>query len=292
MRLVTQSHCLADSFGDEQAVRMMAEAGYDGIDWSFFGMTNDDDIWCGDSWQEHAEHLKKVGDECGIVFRQAHAPFSTSKGEEPYDTVMMQRIIRSMEAASIMGIEYIVVHPKQHLPYAKNKKILFDWNVAMYRELIPYCEKFNIHVCTENMWQYDSNRGVIIDSVCSQPEEFCAMVDAVDSEWLVACLDIGHSALVGVDPADFIRELGNKRLKALHVHDVDHRHDCHTLPFMEKLDWASITAALGEIDYQGDFTFEADNFLFVLPKKLQLEGAKFMVKTGRYLIEQVENSRP
>ena len=117
------------------------------------------------------------------------------------------------------------------------------------------------------------------------------MVDAVDSEWIVGCLDIGHSALVGVDPADFIRELGNKRLKALHVHDVDHRHDNHTLPFMEKLDWASITEALGEIDYQGDFTFEADNFLNVLPNALKLEGAKFMVKTGRYLIEQVENSR-
>ena len=291
MRLSTQTHCLAEKFGDEQAVRILAEAGYDAIDWSFFNMFDDNDVWVREGWKEHAHALRKVGDECGIAFNQAHAPLGTSKGEEPFDTMAMERILQSIEIASILGIDNIIVHPKQHLPYAKNKKYLFDINVEMYKNMMPLCEKLGVRICTENMWQYDTNRQVIIDSVCSQPEEFCAMVDAVGSPWLGACLDIGHAALVGVDPADFIRELGHDRLKALHVHDVDHRRDCHTLPFMEKLDWASITAALGEIDYTGDFTFEADQFLYAFPKALQPEAAKFMVKTGRYLMEQVEANR-
>lgn len=234
--------------------------------------------------------MKEIAQTCGIGFSQAHAPFHTSRGTEPYDTVMMQRIIDSMEAAAIMGVDYIIVHPKQHLPYAKNQSTLFEMNVEMYKSLIPYCEKFQIHVCVENMWQFDEKRGIIIDSVASQPEEFCAIVDAVNSPWIVACLDIGHAALVGVDPADLIRALG-PRLKCLHVHDVDYRRDCHTLPFLEKLDWESITAALAEIGYEGDFTFECATFPHRFPRELREDACVLMEKTGRYLMHRIQEQR-
>lgn len=235
--------------------------------------------------------MKALAAQYGIGFSQAHAPFPTSMGEEPFDTERMACIVRSMEAAAIMGVQYIVVHPRQHLRYAQNKRQLFDENVAMYKSLIPYCQKFGIHVCAENMWQWDAKRGIIIDSVCSQPEEFCDLIDAVDSPWIVACLDIGHTGLVGQDPADFIRALGTRRLKALHVHDVDLLHDNHTLPFLQKLDWDSVTKALADIDYQGDFTFEAENFTRCFPKELQEDACKFMERTGRYLIRQVDAKR-
>lgn len=288
MKLVTQTDCLAATFGDEEAVKMLAAAGFDGIDWSFFNMLNEEDVWNRDDWREHALELKSLGEACGIVFRQAHAPFPTTRGVEPFDTQVMEKILRSMEAASLMGIRYIVVHPIQHLPYRKNRELLFEKNVELYRGLIPHCERLGIHVCCENMWQYDDKRGVITDSVCARPEEFCALVDAVGSEWIVGCLDIGHTVLTGEDPADFIRALGSGRLKALHVHDVDYRRDCHTLPFMERLDWDSITAALREIGYAGDFTFEADQFLNRFPEKLRPEASGLMAKTGRYLISLIE----
>lgn len=291
MRCVTQTDCLGATFGNEQAIRILADAGYDALDMTLYTMVNDDDNWCRDDWREQALKLKEVARECKIDFSQAHAPFPTTRGEEPFDTVTMERIIRSMEIASILGVKNIVVHPKHHVSYVKNKKWLFDINVQMYKDLIPYCEKYNIHVCIENMWQYDEKRHIIVDSVCAQPEEFCAMIDAVSSPWIVACLDIGHCALVGVDPADMIRALGHNRLKALHVHDVDHLHDCHTLPYMEELDWNSITSALAEIDYSGDFTFEADNFLWKLPKELRLDGVSFMEKTGRHLVGLIEQNR-
>lgn len=47
--------------------------------------------------------------------------------------------------------------------------------------------------------------------------------------------------------------------------------------------------ALREIGYQGEFTFEADNFLFGFPKELYQPAAKLMVETGRYLIRPHEN---
>lgn len=291
MRLVTTTEKIAEAFGDEECVRILAEAGFDAIDWGFFEMAAGKGIWCTDEWKEHALRLKELGEECGIGFSQAHAPFPSSEGKEPADTVIRERILRSMQAAALMGVRNIVVHPKQHLTYAKEKERLWQENLDFYRSLIPYCEEYGIRVCVENMWQYDNKRRYIVDSVCSQPEEFCGMLDALDSPWIVGCLDIGHSALVGVEPEDFIRAMGKNRLQALHVHDVDYVHDCHTMPFMERLDWESITCALAEIGYEGDFTFEADEFYNGFPKPMKRKACRLMAETGRYLISQIEEHR-
>lgn len=291
MKLCTQTHAMVDSFGPEEGVRKLAQAGYDALDFSFFEMVNGQGPWLKRDWKARAKKVRAVADELGIEIRQAHAPFPSSKGSEPFDTEIRKRIIRSMEVASIMGVKHIIVHPVQHMTYKKNEKKLFDMNVEFYRSLIPECERLNIKVCVENMWQRDDKRKYIVDSVCATIEEFNAMLDTIDSPWIVGCLDVGHTALVGTEPQDFIRAMGPKRLQALHVHDVDYLNDCHTMPFMERLDWNEICKALGEIGYEGDFTFEADTFLFNLPKELQLDGARLMVKVGRYLISQIESYR-
>ena len=291
MKLCTQTHAMVDSFGPEEGLRLLAEAGYDAIDWSFFEMVDGRGPWLKEDWKERAISLRALADQLGVEIHQAHAPFPSSKGSEPFDTEIRRRIIRSMEVAHILGVEHIIVHPLQHLTYHTHAKELFDMNVAFYRSLIPECERLQIKVCAENMWQRDEKRKYIVDSVCSQPAEFNALLDTVDSPWITGCLDLGHTALVGTEPQDFIRAMGRKRLQALHVHDVDYLRDCHTMPFMQKLNWAEICKALGEIDYEGYLTFEADNFLFSLPKELQLDGAKLMVQVGRYLIRQIDAAR-
>ncbi len=285
MKLVTQTEALAEAFGEKECIMILAEAGFDAADVSFFGMEEGKGIWCEENWREYALLLKETGEEAGLIFTQAHAPFPSSHGSEPYDTNIRKWIIRSMEAASLMGVRDIVVHPVQHLDYRKNRERLFEMNLAFYRSLIPYCEEFNIRVCAENMWQYDSRRQYIVDSVCSCPEEFNRMLDEVGSPWIVGCLDLGHCALVGTEPADFIRAMGKERLQALHVHDVDYVSDCHTMPFLESLDWKAITRALGQIGYEGNLTFEADEFLKKMPRELMPEAARLLAKTGRYLIK-------
>ena len=294
MKLSTQTSYVIEKYGMEEGIRALAKAGYDAIDYSFFDLNNLNDEsspWLQDDWRERAARAKAVAAECGITIDQAHAPFGTSSTQPGYDEKMMGRILRSMEAASIMGVHDIVVHPRQHLPYATNADKLFEENVALYKGLIPYCEKWNIRVCAENMWQYDDKRKVIIHSICARPEEFAALLDAVDSPWIVGCLDIGHCAITSVNPVDAIRTLGAGRLKALHVHDVDYVNDSHNMPFVEKLDWAAITAALAEIGYDGNFTFEADAFLWPFPLPLLPDAVDFMVKVGRYLANEVETKK-
>lgn len=287
MRLITQTHALASSHEPEEAIRIIKDAGFDGIDWSFFEMTDGPSPFLKPDYLETAQRLREAADAAGIPILQAHAPFPSSRGSEPYDTEIHKRIIRSMEAASVMGVRHIVVHPKQHIPYAKNKDALFELNVRFYESLIPECERLDITVCLENMWTRDSRRGYIVESVCASPEEFSGMLDAIGSPYIGGCLDLGHTALIGIEPEDFIRAVGSRHLTCLHVHDVDYVRDCHTLPFQQKLHWDKICLALKEVGYQGDFTFEADNFLFPVPKELQPAASSFMCRVGRYLVAQI-----
>lgn len=285
MLLSTQTDYLGAKFGNERAVRMLAEAGFDAFDLSMFH--TDLDIIAHGDHVEYAKGLRAVADECGILCNQAHAPFPTSYGDER-DEEVFRVTVRAMEVAAILGAKCIVVHPRQHLVYADEgaPERLFEINREFYGALLPYAEKFGIRVACENMWQW--RRGRCVDSTCSTPEEFCRYIDAHGSEWITACLDIGHVPLVDGSLGDMIRALGRGRLGALHVHDNDLRSDSHVLPYTAKIDFDEVLEALAEIDYAGDFTFEADNFYARFPEELAQECANFMCKVGRTMMARIE----
>lgn len=289
MLLSTQTGNLAGRFGDEEAVRRLADAGYDCLDYSMFHMSNDDSPMNGDDYRERAQRLREVAEESGVFFNQAHCPF-TFKWDDPVlrEKVIIPRHIRALEIASILGVKNIIVHPLHHFEYKGHEKEAHDMNMDFYRMLLPYCEKFGINVALENMWQRDRKRKCICDDTCSRATEFAAWIDELNDPHFVACLDLGHCGLVGEEAQDAIRTLGAERLKALHVHDNDYINDQHTLPFLGKMDWKAITAALREIGYTGELTFEADAFLRNYLNEDIGMATKFMVQTGRRLIEMIE----
>ncbi len=293
MLLSTQTEALGSLYGEPETIRMLAKAGFDAFDLSLFSMFSDPNYPMNrPDFRDFASQLKDVAKDCGIVCNQAHAPFASSVGDPERDRAIFQSIVQAMEGAAIVGAKIIVVHPMHHLSYRTHATQLMEMNLDFYRRLIPYCEKFGIQVACENMWQYNEEGKRIIDSVCSRPEEFCRYLDELDSPWIVGCLDVGHTALTDEDLGCYIRQMGRKRLRALHVHDNDLRDDDHTLPFTGKIDFAALTSALAEIGYEGDFTLEADAFLLRFPKELVPEALGLMGKTGRYLAEQVERAKP
>ena len=291
MLLSTQTAVLEAKFGYEKALKILADAGYDAYDMSFFHPVSDNDPLYSDNFREYAKSLREHADKAGIICNQAHAPFPSSKGDEVKDKAILSSILRAMEAASILGAKNIVVHPKQHMPYRENAELLKKMNIEFYKSLIPYCEKFNINVAVENMWQMNPvGNNTIVESTCSKVEEFCEYIDGVNSDRIVACLDIGHVSLYGENMSVIIRGLG-KRLKALHVHDTDGYRDLHTLPFTACNDFPLIMKLLAEIDYEGDLTFEADSFFRNFPLCMYQDVAEFMQKTGRCLINMFEEAK-
>ncbi|MEI6578825.1 MAG: sugar phosphate isomerase/epimerase family protein [Eubacteriales bacterium] len=278
MKISTQTCVLANIFGDKKTIQMLAEIGYDCIDYSMFGSKTESPLF-GDDFEKYASELKHIADESGICFNQTHAPFPSYKtGNDEYNKKTLPQIIRSIIITSILGAKHVIVHPTA---LRENQK---DFNINFFNNLIPVCKEYNVVVAIENMFGSNQNNGQIIANVCSTGEDFCEYLDALDSRYFTACLDTGHAGLVGETAASMVRTLGHDRLKALHVHDNNHLKDIHTLPFTQSLNWQDITAALKEINYTGDFTFEADNFLRGFPEELVISASKFMLETGRYLV--------
>jgi sugar phosphate isomerase/epimerase len=90
--------------------------------------------------------------------------------------------------------------------------------------------------------------------------------------------------LILVTPVD----IHHDRLGALHVHDVDRIRDLHTLPYLGKLNWDDITAALRDVDYTGDFTYEVESFLHPLDDSFIPTALRFMHDVGRHLINKIK----
>lgn len=291
MILSTNTSYLAKKFGHKEAIRMISEAGFDAYDMSFFGNNDpEQNHFFADDYIEYAHSVRDFADSLGIKCNQIHSPFGSSTGEPIKDAEIFESIVRSIECASILGAKVAVVHPCQHLKYEidGNPEILKEINMDFYGRLIPYAEKFKVKIGCENMWQYSDRFKKIVHSTCATPAEFLDYVDSVGSEWLVACLDIGHTVLVGEKNETMIRTLGKNRLKALHVHDVDGHSDLHTLPYLSNIDWESTMGGLREIGYEGDLTFEAGHILIGMPDALLPSTLRFMHDVGRHLISIIE----
>lgn len=280
MLLSTQTENLAGRFGIVKAVEMLASAGFDAVDLSLFD-NSENEFWFTGDWEPVLKQALKTARENGVSFNQSHAPFATMRdGDDEYNAYMMPRVKRAVEIAGTAGVKNIVVHP---VCFKENQT---EKNLAMYDELLPYAKNAGVKIAVENMWGRDDRRGVIRPNVCSTGETLGAFYDLLDKKYFSVCLDIGHIGLVGEYEYETIKTLGHDRLHALHVHDNDYIHDSHTLPFTMKLPWADICRGLKEIDYSGDFTYEADNFISRVPDELIPAALKYMVSVGRYLMSQ------
>ena len=268
----------------KEALDIVKNAGFDCADYSFTVLPKTTLIELSDELETYRD-IRRYADGIGLPFNQAHAPFASSTGDPDDDAVRFHRIANSITLAGILGVKHVIVHPKQHLPYRYNEAILKEMNYDFYRALIPYAEDAGVKIAIENMWKKNPAQTHIDHSVCSHIEEHIEYVDMLGSPVFEACLDVGHCALVGEDPAQSIRRLGHDRLHALHVHDLDFVSDMHTLPGCAKIDFKPIMRALRDIDYDGELTLEACYFLRGFEPDFHPEAVAFMAKRARFLAD-------
>lgn len=284
MLLVTKTEFLDTRTDTPTAVKMIADAGFDAYDLSMFDTNLP---LYKEGYHEYLKKIKETADKCGIRCTQSHAPFpSAISGNDEFNKKRFDEIVRAFECAAYLGAEIIVVHPIQHF---KDGDDPHQMNVEFYKKLLPYAKKFGIKIATENMWGYDEKRACCIKNVCSDAEMFNKMIDDINDEYLVGCLDLGHCGLVGEEAQDMLRQMGSKRIKALHIHDNDYRNDSHTIPYMGKMNWEEIMKAIAEIGYEGNFTYEACSFFQGLPTDCVDIALEMMSKLGRRMIKKIED---
>lgn len=285
MNLSVELYSVTKHFGDHKAVELIKQAGFDAIDYSYYYEKECEEI-LGENYKEYAREFRAYLDRSGISCNQAHAPFTFQYGmsldvsEEKY-----LHIVRSMESAAILGAKNIVVHA-----VTVPEDVDFEaYNIEYYKSFIPYCEAFNIHVAVENLFSRDPKRHRLVGKLGS-PKELNSIIKKIDSPWIVACVDVGHAALTGYEPEDFISRVDPGILKCLHIQDNDYLDDRHMLPYLANLNWSAVMTALKKCGYEGELTFEIVKYLQKFPPELIPDALKFAAVIGKHLISIYENT--
>ena len=286
MKLSMEIYALQQRFGDKRAAELIAAAGFDCIDYSYYWQAEDSPV-LGDGYLSYAKDLRAHLDAVGIACNQAHAPFVVKYGDAfDESNPRFLQTVRAIEAASVLGADCIVVH-SIGIPEEEKGVELADYNDIYFKSLEPYCKKYGIRIAVENLFSRDKKRRCFKGRF-GTPAELCGFLRRLNSPWFVACIDVGHAALVGCEPEDFIAGMERGMLKSLHIQDNDYLGDCHVLPYMGQLNWQGITAALKDIAYDGELTFEIFKFLGRIPDGLVPDALRFAVAVGRDLIARIE----
>ncbi len=282
MKISTEIHSAAKIVGEEKAIELIAKAGFDAWDFSMFLMCKydwksgvllpNDHPLAGNEALSFARRLKRIGLDFGIHCNQSHAPFPSTVGG------IRDRLKIAIECTAEAGGEVCIIHPDN------NKGA--EENAEMYFELLPFAKECGVKIATENMWNWDKEKNQAAPAACSSPKSFLEHLNAVNDDFFVACLDIGHAEMRGLDTNSYemIKALGGK-LAALHVHDNDLWHDSHQIPFSMNIDFASVARALKEINYSGYLTLEADSYLKKFNEDTIYDGVKDLALSAKRLAE-------
>lgn len=285
MKISTETRSAARHTGIEKAIENIAKAGFDAFDLSMLSMvsynwsTNEavmsNDPLAGADYLAHARKLKQIGLDNGIVCNQTHAPYPT------YCSLIRDCFKRSIECTAEAGGDICVIHP-DHFQTVEQ-------NVEMFLELLPFAKSHGVKIAAENMWGWSDEKQSAARTACSDPENFLAHLNGVNDEYFVACLDIGHAEMKGLDTsaAELIDALGG-HLQCLHIHDNDFLHDSHQIPFSMEIDFDSVAKALKRNGYQGYLTLEAVSYLNNRSAETVLDGLCDMANAARKLGEMIE----
>ncbi len=272
--------------GEERAIELIAQAGFDAWDYTMTDMAKFD--WRTDrilpstspllnsDYLAFARKLRRVGEDNGIRCNQSHAPFPVRF------KAVKDLLKRSIEITAEVGGDICVIHPD-------NDKTP-EQNAETYLEILPFAKSAGVKIATENMWNWNAALDHALPAACSNHENFLAHIKAVNDPYLVACLDIGHAEMYGLNTSsiDMIKTLG-KSVQSLHIHDNDKRHDLHKIPFSESIEFSGIVKALKEIDYDGYFTLEVDSYFDGKDVSFVKKGMAELFASVRKLADEFEN---
>ena len=284
MKIVNSTGVLDERFGTDVAIKMLCEAGFEGIDYSM--CSGFDKPVYSDSWRAELREDMKIAASFGASFSQTHGPIpSYQLDDKAARERFMDAARRSVEATAELGAEYLVFHPMRVARGSHEDQL--EINLNEYMPLVEMANGCGVTVAFENMCNYKLNEfGEPVKHVCKSAEEHAKYIDAF-GHGVVACLDTGHATLSAEEPCEFARMLG-KRLRCLHVHDNMGVKDDHSIPYNMSIKFEPLINALRDIDYCGDLTLECNYFLRPsVPNELCAPALRYMAAVADYMRNKI-----
>lgn len=242
-----------DAYGryGEARYQIMREDGYAFCD---FNMANTEQpvYNCGEeAFTAFMAAERELAEAAGIAFSQVHGPwrYPPRDGTEEERAERLVKMRRCIRATALLGCASFVIHPI--MPFGPDDDPdparLFQMNVDFFKALLPTARENGVYICLENM----PMRGLSL----STPAQILRLVKALDDPLVKICLDTGHCAVFGIQPADALRELGDY-VKVLHIHDNGGQYDEHRHPYAGVIHWEDFACALKETGYAGVLSLE------------------------------------
>ncbi len=238
--------------------------------------------------------LKEASEQTGVEIGQMHAPFPCWYPEmDDVNAYLAMAFDKCFAVCEYVNCPAIVVHPVG----APSKFTEWDYNLALYRGLIPYITKYKgVKICLENIFTSRPNR--LTGGRFDVAEDAVKMIDLLNEEaggdYFGFCLDIGHANLTRRNIRDFINILGH-RLTILHIHDNNGMDDQHIVPYSclannasHICDWDAFVAGLKDIGYPGVLAFETFRIFSAYPKEVHTEVLKLISAIGRTWAKRID----
>lgn len=251
-------------YGEEKALSILKNAGFDGADFDlccYTGSKMPDIVTMPhEDFVTYFKNIKSIADEVGIEIPTVHSLLDGYVRDVEKNEWKRAKVKRDIEAASILGAKYCVIHSVSTLRWGfdADPKIMHQLNQKMYSDFVPTAEEFGVCLTLESFG------GVTVDGVrgydyFSNHKYMRKELDNLDTEYKAFCLDTGHTNVAvggGCLPLpDFIRYFGS-RIKMLHMHDNDGVNDQHLIPGLGYINWPAVFDALDEIGYDGYYNYE------------------------------------
>ena len=240
----------------KEGYERMRSHGYDYLDFDHYANT-ESGLYCEDeaAFIQITENLRDKFRDAGYTVCQIHGPWRNPQDSTEEDRAeRFEKMSMALHAASIIGAKFMAIHPI--MPYGwgahteEQTAELWRINVDFFTRLSAVGEKYGVYVCIENM--------PFPEFPISSATQIMELVRAVNHPYFKVCLDTGHANVVYPNPAEAVKIIGKDYLKILHVHGNNGKEDSHLNPGHpdDTTDWASFSAALKEIGFDGVVNLE------------------------------------
>lgn len=233
-----------------EAMSLAKQAGYDGIELTLdaqgsLGLTPEtSDVEICTLRDEAAEFgIALPSLASGLYWAYSFTSDDASERRKAHETAVCQ-----IHQAKLLGADTILVIPGSvAVEFVPERPVVpYDvcWERALesIRALVPIAEQAQVSIGIENVW----------NQFLLSPLEMRNFLDAVNSPWVGAYLDVGNVMYAGY-PEHWIRILGN-RIKKVHFKDF-RRNPGGLNSFVDLLsgdvDWPNVMQAFEEIGYNG-----------------------------------------
>lgn len=250
-------------------VEACARAGYEVVDVNLCEGMNPESALRGDGWEQYVHQIARLGRDAGVVFNQTHLPYYDvfACQDEDKRALMEELIRRSIIATGILGAGWAVTHPCTVYEAGPDMSVSLQRNLDYFASHLALARQQGVGIALENEFEYKKAPWQRI--YCADVEELCGLVDAFrDPRWVSVCYDYGHAHMTGGFHRQNLGRIGS-RLKATHVADNHGQKDEHLMPFYGSIDWAEAMAGLKDIGFEGEITYEIQEFGRFLPNDMK-----------------------